>query len=127
MSGTIENRVVPELTNEGPAAERIIRRAARRGGARPATVHAIPTHSERMQVLTVLRSALPGVAACALPLDAFDGAGRRGPIRVVSMAATATAQTAVYSARYELADAGDGRRGGPDTSEDGEELFEDLG
>ena len=43
------------------------------------------------------------------------------------MAAAATAQTAVYSARDELADAGDGRRRGADASENGEELFEDLG
>ena len=80
-----------------------------------------------MQVLTVLRSALPAVAACTLALNTFDGAGGCGSIRVVSMAAAATAQTAVYGAGYKLADTRDGRRRGADSCEDSEELFEDLG
>jgi hypothetical protein len=46
MSGTIGKRVVPELTNKGPAAERIIRGAPREGGTRPAAVQAVPTPSE---------------------------------------------------------------------------------
>ena len=42
------------------------------------------------------------------------------------MATTTTAQTTVYSAWDELPDAGDGRGRGPNASENGEELFEDL-
>jgi len=128
MSGATENeRVVPGLTNEGPATERVIRRAARECGTRPAAVQAIPTDSERMQVFTVLRSAHPGVAAGTLALDALDGAGGCGPIGMMTMAATTTTQTTVYSAWDELPDAGDGRRGGADAGEDSEELFENLG
>jgi hypothetical protein len=40
ISGSIDDRkrAVPELTNEGPAAERIIRRTPGGGGTRPAAV-----------------------------------------------------------------------------------------
>lgn len=97
-----------ERTNEGPAAERIVRRAARESGTGPAVVQAVPTHSERVQVLTVLCSALPGMAAGTFPLDALDGAGGCGAIWMVTMAAATAAQTTVYGAWDELADTGDG-------------------
>jgi len=78
-------------------------------------------------VLTVLCGALPAVAAGTLALDALDGAGGCGAIRVVPMGAAAAAETAMDSAWDELADAGDGRGRGADSGEDSEELFEDLG
>ena len=59
-------------------------------------------------MLTVVRSALPAMAAGTLPLNALDGAGGCGPIRMMTMAAATTTQTTVYSAWDKLPNAGDG-------------------